>query len=216
MTGPDPALRATLFGDLPLDQWPAGDEASGAPWDAFVRARAHLANGDQDLAIREWSTLETSAGFVPVESRHLLQAWHFLRSVGIEPDDSIAGVVLGVVVEVTVDGSHDVLAAYADGSVRYLNHAGGSTIIDDAPEEVAAAAAAVLAAGQALSTQIGPWTEPALPELPVGHNRLTMLTRGGPRFGQGPGDVLGADPLAGPLLGAATELLVAVVDLGSS
>ena len=100
MSGPDPGLRAALFGDLPMDQWPVGDEAGGPPWDAFVRARAHLAAGDQDLAIREWAGIETAAGFAAVESRHLLQAWHFLRAVGIQPDPSIAGEVLGVVAEV--------------------------------------------------------------------------------------------------------------------
>lgn len=216
MSGPDPALRATLFGLLPLDAWPADDGPTGEPWDAFVRARNHLAAGDQDLAIREWSSIETRAGFDAVESRHLLQAWQFLRSVGIQPDASIAGVVLGVVVEVTVDGAHDVLAAYADGSVRYLNHAGGATILDDVPPAAVPLVANVLLAGQALSDQIGPWTELQLPDLPVGQMRLTMLTRGGPRFGQGPDDVLGADPMAGPLLVAATELLVSVVDLSSS
>jgi hypothetical protein len=202
-----------MFGLVPLDAWPAGDEPAGEPWDGFVRARRHLAAGDQDLAVREWAALETQAGFVPVESRHLLQAWQFLRSVGIQPDASIAGVVLGVVVEVTVDDAHDVLAAYADGSVRYLNHAGGATILDEVPAEVAQRVGPVLGAGQALADQIGPWTEPALPALPVGQMRLTMLTRGGPRFGQGADDVLGAEPMAGPLLAAATDLLVAVVAL---
>ena len=209
----DEALRGTLFGDVAMDQWPAGDATSAEPWDVFVRARAHLAAGDQDLAIREWASIETRAGFGVVESRHLLQAWYFLRSVGVAPDASIAAEVLGVVVEVTVGDAHDVLAAYADGTVRYLNHAGGSSVIDAAPPTVAVAAAAVLQAGQTLAAQIGPWTELHLPDLPVGHNRLTMLTRGGPCFGQGPADALGADPAAAPLLGAATELLVAVVDL---
>lgn len=206
-------MRSTLFGLVPIEGWPVGDDAAGEPWDSFVRARQHLADGDQDLAVREWASLETLAGFGPVESRHLLQAWQFLRSVGVQPDASIAGKVLGVVVEVTVDGAHDVLAAYADGSVRYLNHGGGATVIDAAPPEVAVAADAVLAAGQALADQIGPWTEAQLPELPIGHTRLTMLTRGGPHFGQGPDVAMGAEPQAGALLGAATELLVAVVGL---
>jgi hypothetical protein len=214
VSGPDAGLRATLFGDLPLEAWPVGDDAAGEPWDAFVRARRHLADGDQDLAMREWGSIEALAGFGAVESRHVLQAWTFLRSVGIQPDASIAGQVLGVVVEVTVEEAHDVLAAYADGSVRYLNHAGGATIVDDPPPAVAARADGLLAAGQALADQIGPWTEPHLPDLPVGQMRLTMLTRGGPHFGQGADDALGAEPMAGPVLAAATDLLVAVVELG--
>lgn len=213
MSGPDEGLRSTLFGLVPLDAWPVGDEETGEPWDGFVRARNHLADGDQDLAIREWSRIAMATDMTGGESRQTLQAWQFLRSVGIVPDASIAGEVLGVVVEVTVEGAHDVLAAYSDGSVRYLNHAGGATILDDVPPEVVEPAAALLAAGQVLADQIGPWTEPQLPDLPVGQMRLTMLTRGGPRFGQGADDVLGNEPMAGPLLAAATELLVVVVGL---
>ncbi|MGN6695170.1 MAG: hypothetical protein ACTHN0_13425 [Aquihabitans sp.] len=215
MSGPDAGLRSTLFGLVPIDAWPVGDDAVGEPWDGFVRARNHLAAGDQDLAIREWSQIAMTIDAAGGESRHVLQAWQFLRSVNVHPDVSIAGQVLGVVVEVTVGSAHDVLATYVDGSVRYLNHAGGATILDDVPPEVAEKAAVVLAVGRALADQIGPWTEPQLPDLPVGTMRLTMLTRGGPRFGQGPDDVLGADPMAGPLLAASTELLVAVVDLAS-
>jgi hypothetical protein len=217
MSGPEDArpatLAATLFGDVALDAWPPGDNPAGEPWDGFVRARKHLADGDQDLAIREWAAIETRAGFAPVESRHLLQAWHFLRSVNVHPDESIAAEVLGVVAEVAVGDSHDVLAVYADGSVRYLNHGGGSTIIDTAVPELTEPIAAVLAAGSALGTQIGPWTEPALPALPVGHTRFTLLTRGGPRFGQGPSEAIQTDPLAVPLFTAATALLVGIVDL---
>lgn len=203
------ALRRTLFGDLPMEEWPTGDDATGDTWASFVRARNHLAAGDQDLAIREWALI----GGFEHESRHILQAWHFLRSVNVHPDAAIEGEVLGVVVEVPIDDGHDVLAAYADGSVRYLNHAGGATVIDAPPPEVAQRAAAVLAAGQALADGIGPWTEPALPELPPGHTRLAMLTRGGHRFGQGIDTALVAQPGASELLGAATALLVSVVSL---
>ena len=213
MAGPDEALRVTLFGDVAMEAWPAGDDVSGEPWDGFVRARRHLVAGDQDLAIREWAAIETRNGFGGVESRHLLQAWRFLRSVGIEPDASIADDVLGVVAEVAVGDAHDVLAAYLDGSVRYLNHAGGSTIVDAALPDVALPATAVLAAGQALCAQIGPWTEPALPPLPPGSTRFTLLTRKGPRFGQGAAGVIQVDPLAAPLFAACTDLLVAIVAL---
>jgi hypothetical protein len=215
VSGPDEGVRSTLFGLAPLDAWPVGDDATGEPREGFLRARNHLAAGDQDLAIREWSQIALATDLTGGESLHVLQAWQFLRSVNVHPDASIAGEVLGVVVEVTVDGAHDVLAAYADGSVRYLNHAGGATILDDVPPEAAERAAAVLVAGQVLADQIGPWSEPQLPDLPVGSMRLTMLTRGGPRFGQGADNVLGADPMAAPLLAAATELLVAVVGVTS-
>ena len=172
-----------------------------------------------------------STAVEPFERRFLLSSGEILGAVrhvtGEERDrlriellseeamrtSAIEGEVLGVVVEVPIDDGHDVLAAYADGSVRYLNHAGSATVIDAPPPEVAQRAAAVLAAGQALADGIGPWTEPALPELPPGHTRLAMLTRGGHRFGQGIDTALVAQPGASELLGAATALLVSVVSL---
>jgi hypothetical protein len=46
-----------------------------------------------------------------IESRHVLQAWHFLREFGVNPSDDVAPHVLGAVVtsrgvvyDVVVDG----------------------------------------------------------------------------------------------------------------
>lgn len=216
MGGTAEGLRALLFGDAPLEAWPVDDggssgEAWDQPWSSFVRARAHLRNGDEDLAVREWSQIAN-----PIfgwESRHVLQAWRFLRDHGIVPDAAIASEVLGVVVEVPIERSHDALAAYADGSVRYLNHAGGASVVDEPPPAVAQAAAEVLTTGQALADQIGVWDQPARPPLPAGHTRLCMLTRGGLRFGQGRDAALQAQPGAAELFAAATALLVAVTAL---
>jgi hypothetical protein len=214
---PNAAFARTLYGDLPVAEWPIDDGSPGdgymEPWTAFIRARHHLADGDEDLAIREWS--QVANPIFGWESRHVLQAWRFLRDHGLVPDASIAGEVLGVVAEVPIDAGHDVLAAYRDGSVRYLNHAGGATVVEvPAPPPVAEAAEAWLAVAQAVADGIGPWDGDALPPLAAGDLRFTMLTRGGHRFGQGPAAALSADPGGGGLLAAATALLQAVVGLG--
>jgi hypothetical protein len=220
--GANEALRSQLFAMAPIEAWPTGDEdapgvAWAPPWSSFVQARQHLADGDQDLAIRAWSQIANPiAGWEP---RHVLQAWRFLQGANVHPDASIAGEVLGVVVEVAIDGSHDVLAAYADGSVRMLHHLGGATIIEaplpaDGPVgALRPLVGAVLVAGQGLADQIGPWTEPQLPPLPAEHSRLTMLTRLGPCFGQGPDQALAQQPGADQLFAAATALFAAVVEL---
>ncbi|MFN8016594.1 MAG: hypothetical protein U0P45_00580 [Acidimicrobiales bacterium] len=156
MGGANEDLRALLFGNVPIDAWPVDDggssgEAWDEPWSLFVRARAHLRDGDQDLAIRAWSQIAN-----PIfgwESRQVLQAWTFLRGQGIVPDASIAGEVLGVVVEIAMEGSHDVLAAYADRSVRFLHHLGGATVVEDQVPELEPHIAATLAAGQALAAR---------------------------------------------------------------
>lgn len=208
---PAEQLRPLLFGDLPIDDWPVGSDTAGQPWQTFVGARQHLAAGDQDLAIRDWSRVL----LVPAaESRHVAQAWSFLRSVNVQPDEAIAAHALGVVVEVPVDAGHEVLAGYEDGTVRYLHHGGAATVVEPATAPtVDVALPAYLAAGQVLADRIGPWTEPTRPILPPGHLRVSVLTPGGLRFGQGPEADLGADPLAGAVLAAATQVLVAVVDL---
>jgi hypothetical protein len=201
-------LRPLLFGTVPVDAWPADDDATAEPWASFVRARRHLASGDADLAIREWAPIAT---FDLWEPRHRLQAWTFLRSAGIEPDDEVARSVLGVVAEVAVDDGHDALAAYADGSIRYLHHGGAVFSVDSTRYDLVMGAAALLAVGQEVADRLGAWPGPDLPTLEPGETRFTMLTPGGPVIGQGPDDALRIDPLAGPLYEASTALLAAVV-----
>lgn len=186
MTSP---LEPLLYGDAPLE-------------------------GSGPGAITTWQGIAADES---AESRTRLQAWTSLRAAGVDVPAAVAQRVLGVVVHVPIDDLHDVLAAYADGSVRYLNHSGAATVVEPpAPAEVAAAASRLLAAGAEVVPMIGPWDEPALPELPPGHARLLMLTPSGPCFGQGPFDVLVADPKAGGLFDAATGLLQAVVGLSPS
>jgi len=202
-------LRALLFGDLDMDAWPAGDEADGEPWSSFVRARAALRAGSTSDAESEWRRI---AATPDLESRHVLQAWRFLRSIGIAPPPDIAKQVLGAVAEVAVPDGHDALAAYRDGSVRYLNFSGAAVVVDQHFSTVDAPAADLLKAAGAIAGATGPWEGP-LPELPAGSSRLTALTPLGPHFGQGPDEVLRAEPMAAAFFDAATNLLLAVVAL---
>ena len=59
---------------------------------------------------------------------------------------------------------------------------------------------------------IGPLDQPAFPPLPAGHARVTVLTPSGPHLGQGPAEALPADPMGGPFLIAATNVLRLLVD----
>src|SRR5436190_17232842 len=93
-------LRAFVFGDCALDQWPSSTtDAEGEPWRSFVAARDAVANDATDEAIRIWHGIAMQSD---LESRHTLQAWHFLRSVGIDAPENVAKVVLGAVAEVAV------------------------------------------------------------------------------------------------------------------
>jgi hypothetical protein len=176
---------------------------------SFVRARQALAAGERDAAVTLWRAIADGRD---LESRHVLQAWTFLRAAGVVPDPATGKVALGVVVVVPVESGHDTLAGYRDGTVRYLNHAGGASVIDSPTPDVAAANAELNAAGQELAKLIGPWDELTLPPVPEGATRLIVLTPSGPHFGQASYEQLHADAMARPVLDSAARLLQCVVD----
>jgi len=208
-TARDSGLRDTLFGDVPLDRWPPVDApAGGFPWSAFTDARAHLAAGSIDAAKDGWRMILADPG---LETRHHLQAWTFLREQGDRPPEHEAKDVLGVVVELALPDGLDMLAVYADRSARYYNHAGGGIVLERAQASVAERINHLLAAAATVVIQIGPWEEvrPGPPRRRQA--RLSILTPSGLHFGEGPIDALGNDPLAGPLLQAATTVMTDLV-----
>ncbi|HEV2891400.1 MAG TPA: hypothetical protein VGX28_13590 [Frankiaceae bacterium] len=195
------ALRPLLYGDVPMADWPPGGTAADAePWGAFVRAREAYAAGRRDEAVRDWLGIARTPG---AESRCVLQAWTFLRAAGVDPAPDEATVVHGVVLEVPVDGGNDVLAAYRDGSARYLNHSGRAAVVEEQWQETFE----VVWAAAPLGERIGLWDAPELPPLGEGEARMLLLTPGGFRFGQGLRDPLFADPTAAPVVTAALRLL---------
>ncbi|HEX6702875.1 MAG TPA: hypothetical protein VF101_19280 [Gaiellaceae bacterium] len=206
----DDGVRETLFGDLPLELWPPEDEpADEFPWSAFAEARRDLARGDRNSAARAWRQVLDAPD---LESRHYVQAWHFLREAGEQPPDDVAKDVLGVVVEVALRKGLDVLAVYADRSVRYFNHAGGGVVVDEAEGTLAELVGDVLATAPGVVESIGPWEgeRPAPPRR--GHVRLSFLTPSGLHFGEGPTDALEQDPLGGEVFRLATQIMIKLVE----
>ena len=182
---PSGGLRQIVFGDAAVDVWAAhGDGHPGEPWISFERARQLVRAGHQDEAVTIWQQIAVTEG---LESRHTLQAWHFLRQAGRSPPADRARLVLGVAVEMPAQKGHDLLVAYRDGSARYLNYSGKVLIWEDRSDaDVQAAITTWLAVGQVIADAIGVWDQPSLPPVPAGQARLLMLTPGGHRFGQAP------------------------------
>lgn len=87
-----------LFGTVPLNAWPPGDATEGITGQ-FAAARAAYHSGQIAAAQEIWRSIATDQS---LESRHVLQAWSFLRGSGIEPPSPVDAQVLGVVVEVPV------------------------------------------------------------------------------------------------------------------
>jgi hypothetical protein len=167
-------IRDTLFGDMPLDQWPPDAEApDDVPWGAFVSARQHLAAGNQSDAIAWWRHILDQPGLEP---RHHLQAWHFLRQHGGQPSSDVAKQVLGVVVEVAMPEGLDLLAAYPDHSARYYNYSGAGVVWEHPDTSLDSGIDQLLAASKQVVAKIGPWGQARPAPPPPGHMRMPFLT----------------------------------------
>jgi hypothetical protein len=146
------------------------------------------------------------------ESRVRLLACNALRAAGraVETRE-----VLGVVAEVGLDGGLDTLAAFGDGRARYINHT-GKMVFWEAGGPPLQEIVDVLEASATAVAKIGPWDEPRLPPPGNGEIRLTFLVSDGLYLGQGPMQALQQDPLAGPVVSAATRLLVKLTRSGGA
>jgi len=112
-----------------------------------------------------------------LETRIQLWVWSALRELGHAPDQKVAYEVLGAIIEYPSGGGYDTLAAYIDGSARYLNFS-GAAIFWDAEDP------AIKAMCQALVDSTIPVSSHATPRsslsLPKGAAQVTILTRSGP------------------------------------
>ena len=143
------------------------------------------------------------------ESRVRLLAWQWLRVAG-QPVASRE--LLGVVVEVPLEGGLDVLAAYADGSVRYINHIGRVAVFEGSPEEVAEQGKLLVHAAIPLAAK-GLVKNRAVPPV-LGNMRLSLLAADGLHVRDGTFGDIDRDKIASPVLKQAQRLLDAVVRQG--
>jgi hypothetical protein len=203
------SIRDALFADGPLESWPVGDHADREPWATFVTARRYVAVGDVANAVVGWQRVVAMPG---LEARHYAQAWTFLRHYGVQPPAAEAKRLLGVVVEVDRGAAGlDLLAAYPELTARFYAGTGGGIVWERPDGSLDAPIAALLDASNAVLQRIGPWTQERLPPPPADHIRLNFLAPSGLHFGQAPFAMFEQDPLAGPAVRAATQLLQALI-----
>jgi hypothetical protein len=206
-------MRDTLFGDAP--DWPPATASPQAtvlePWSSFIRSRNLLESNDKEAAIR---TLRQIAELPGLESRQYLQAWHFLGALGVAPPPDKAKQVLGVVVEVGMPRGLDVLAGYADHHARYWNFSGAGVVWERPIDTLDSLIDDLLNKGSSVVRGIGPWDKPRPDEPPNGTVRLNFLTPSGLHFGQGPMNAISKDPMGGPVLSSAFQLMKAMMALG--
>jgi hypothetical protein len=152
------------------------------------------------------------AGDTAQESRVRVLAFNWLRRQGRAVPKRL---LLGTIVEVPLEGGLDTLAAFVDGSVRYINQTGKVSVFEGAVPAIQPAVRALLAAAQGVVDKIGPWDKPRLPAPKAGNVRLTFLVSDGLYFGEGKFEDLSRDGLGGPVINAAGQLLTQVVDLAT-
>lgn len=206
LSHPQPEIRDVLFGDLPISAWPPEDQEppTEEPWLSFVQARNHLNAGETTQAAQILQTITAMPG---LEARHILQAWHFLRQLGIPPLEDEAKRVYGVVVEVALENGLDLVVAYSDGTARYYNYSGAGIVWERPDTSLDPTIIALLNAGQTVVNIIGPWEGPRPPAPPTGEARINMLTPSGLHFGQAPLALLSQDSLGGPVIQYAMQLM---------
>ncbi len=199
-------IRDTLFGDMPWSEWPP-DEVNlqpEEPWLSFINARKCSESGRTQEAL---SILLKITAMNGVEPRHHLQAWHFLRQLGVKPPPNIEKELCGVVVEVALKSGLDIVAAYSDHTARYYNYSGAGVVWEKPDDSLNAEIEELLKAGRHALENIGPWEGPRPAAPPKGHVRISMLAPNGLYFGQGPFEALASDEIGGPVMTAATKLM---------
>ena len=145
------------------------------------------------------------------EGRVRALAYNRLRASGAQvPKKEL----FGVIVEVPLQNGLDVLAAFSEGGVRYLNQSGKVAIFEGRGNPVEDLAKELVIASKPVVNAIGPWEQKRLPPPQAGNVRITFLVSDGLYFGEGPFGALQNDPMAGPVLAKASQLLKKAVELG--
>jgi hypothetical protein len=158
----------------------------------------------------ESATLRRIADDRSVETRLRLLAYSVLRA----REEPVPAFLLGVVFEFRVDGGLDALAAYADGTVRYLNHSGAGEIYeaDANTAEIADEVDRLLSISEDPANEI-PYSYKERLAPPSGPLvRITFLTSAGPYVSEGAMEELLERDTISPAVNAAIDLLEVVVE----
>ncbi|MEI2695838.1 MAG: hypothetical protein V9E90_12275 [Saprospiraceae bacterium] len=148
-----------------------------------------------------------------LESRTKLLAYYLLRKHGEKIQTKE---LLGVVIEVALEEGLDVLAAYHDGTARYINYSEKVILLEDSQEQSNELIQILFEKSNQVINQIGPWNQDRLPYPDTGQVRLSFLVSDGLYFGQGPINQLFQDPMGGPVLETASQLMSYLIELNES
>lgn len=137
------------------------------------------------------------------ETRVLLWSWTALRGLGVHPKPNEADQIKGAVIQVPMAKGADVLAAYADGTARYVNHSGKIIVWDLPDAHIGNIVRTVLECSKDLDVGA-----PTAVAARAGDDvvRVTVLTLNGNRFAEAPMRSLRVSPI-NQVLTAGAELM---------
>lgn len=148
-------------------------DGSSGPFQTFADA-AQLANAGKKEEAK--SLLRRILALSDLETRIQLWVWSALRELGDRPDAKSGGEVLGVVIEMPMQGGYDTLAAYQDGSARYFNFSGKAIFWDQKDVTVKSFCQRLIDSTIPESPRAVPRRDTALPK---SGSQVTLLTRSG-------------------------------------
>ncbi len=116
--------------------------------------------------------------------------------------------LLAVIVEVGLENGLDVLASFNNGTARYINQSEKILVWETTTDKTANELTDNLFSKcREIVNKIGAWDKPRKPQPIMGNARISFLVSDGLYFGEGPMNILFSDPMAGPALTKATELM---------
>ena len=142
------------------------------PWVLLIAAFVQLKNGNEEEARR----LLRAVTLISKDTLVQLWAWHNLRLLGRNPATGMAQQVMGIVIEVPYEKDTEILASYADGTARYINHSGAMIIWEDFDTTITP----LIYEGLKMARPLGISTDRRIARpLAESDIRLTILTPGG-------------------------------------
>lgn len=174
-----------------------GTQTESYPWNILFSDAAIAASLERILADPDMS------------SRLKILTYNKLRTIGHVIDKKV---LLGVIVEIGLEGGLDVLASFNDGTARYINQTGKIIIWETVDEILNTLLDKIFEDSYNIITKIGPWDQPRKPNPDKGIVRITFLVSDGLYFGEGPTDILFNDAMAGPALSSAAQVLKYLVE----